>query len=39
MSDESDDPPVIIVTVGDTVSIPCRARGAPLPQINWYRNG
>lgn len=30
---------LITTRVDENVSIPCRARGAPLPQIMWYENG
>lgn len=42
----ADEPPTIaegvrqiLTVIGNNVSIVCRARGAPRPQLTWFKNG
>lgn len=32
-------PSVIVTTAGQNITLPCKALGAPLPQVTWFRNG
>lgn len=32
-------PPDLLVSRGESATLPCRAEGRPRPNIEWYKNG